>query len=130
EQGLANTEFREGDIQDLPLFDNSVDVVISNCVMNLATDRHKAFSEAFRVLRPGGRLVVSDLAVENGAAKQALSDRDDFSAAYAAALDCKGYLAAISAAGFEDVQVLAMQKYKAGQDGGDPVTSGIQDVLA
>ena len=74
--GASNVEFRLGEIEDIPLPDESVDVVISNCVINLSPDKDMVFREVFRVLRPGGRLSVSDIVVQ-GDLPQAIRDRLD-----------------------------------------------------
>ncbi|MEZ5338278.1 MAG: methyltransferase domain-containing protein [bacterium] len=129
ESGLANTEFREGNIADLPLFNASADAVIANCVINLCPDRIAVFREALRVLRPGGRLVLSDLVLEDDPGKAQLAGNTDASAVYATALSCEAYIEAVREAGFEDVQVLRLQRYRDGQACGDPVTSGIQELL-
>ena len=104
--GYRNVEFRLGEIENLPTADNSVDVIISNCVINLSPDKKRVFSEAFRVLKPGGRLMVSDIVL--------LKELPDFIrksvAAYvgciSGALMKNEYLDTITKAGFEEVQVL------------------------
>jgi arsenite methyltransferase len=101
-----NVEFRLGEIENLPVPDNSVDVIISNCVINLAEDKNKVFQEAFRVLKPSGRLMVSDLVV--------LKDLPDYVkqsiAAYvgciAGAMEKNDYLDAVKSAGFKNVKVV------------------------
>lgn len=128
--GLANVEFREGTIEALPLADASVDVVISNCVINLSADKPQVFREVRRVLRPGGRMIVSDI-VLNRPLPQAVREDDAFySACIGGALLRADYLAAIAAAGFAKVEILSDHTYKASNAGGDPITSGVADVLA
>jgi SAM-dependent methyltransferase len=103
----ANVEFRLAEMEDMPLPDESVDVVISNCVINLSPDKDQVFREAYRVLRPGGRLSVSDIVVD-GVLPQAIRDRlDAWAACVAGALDEAEYLAKIRAVGFEGVEVLS-----------------------
>jgi len=102
----GNVEFRLGEIENLPVADNSVDAVISNCVINLAPDKGKVFREAFRVLKPGGRLMVSDIVL--------LKELPDFIknsiAAYigcvSGAIGRDEYLGAIKAAGFQETRVV------------------------
>ncbi|MQY73368.1 MAG: arsenite methyltransferase, partial [Dehalococcoidia bacterium] len=104
--GYQNVEFRLGEIESLPAADNSIDIIISNCVVNLSPDKKKVFREAFRVLKPGGRLMVSDIVL--------LKELPDFIrksvAAYvgciSGALMKAEYLATITEAGFQEVQVL------------------------
>ncbi len=100
-----NVEFRLGEIEHLPVADESVDVVISNCVINLSPDKSQVFREAFRVLKPGGRLAVSDI-VTGGPLPQVL--KDDLSAwvgCVAGALEADDYMAAIEAAGLGEVEL-------------------------
>ncbi len=103
--GYRNVEFRLGEIEYLPVADNSVDVVISNCVINLAPDKRRAFEEAFRVLRPGGRLMVSDIVL----LKELPAGVRDSVAAYigclAGAMMRDDYLGVIRAAGFQEISV-------------------------
>jgi SAM-dependent methyltransferase len=103
--GASNVEFRLGEIEHLPVADDNVDVVISNCVINLSPDKPQVFREAYRVLRPGGRLAVSDI-VTNGplpdAIKQSMAA---WAGCVAGALEVDDYVAAIEDAGFVDVKV-------------------------
>ncbi len=103
--GYANVEFRLGDIEDLPVEDDSVDVVISNCVINLAPDKARAFAEAFRVLRPGGRMHVSDLVLTQEPPDWLREDDAALVGCVGGASPRAEYLAAIAAAGFVGVTV-------------------------
>ncbi len=103
--GLSNTEFREGDIEQLPVEDNSVDVIISNCVINLAPDKARVFKEAYRVLRPSGRLMVSDIVLEENLSKAERDDLANYTGCLAGAVLEEEYLQHIRDAGFEEVTV-------------------------
>lgn len=109
--GYANVTFREGDIERLPVDDASVDVVISNCVLNLTPDKARAFREAFRVLRPGGRLMVSDLALLRPLPEALRQDLDAYAACVAGAMPREAYLEAIRQAGFTEVEVVGESSY-------------------
>jgi arsenite methyltransferase len=103
--GIHNVEFREGYLECLPVEDRSVDVVISNCVINLSPDKPKVFGEVFRVLKPGGRVTVSDI-VTNGELPEAVQkDMQAWGACVAGALDMKDYKHGLEEAGFTNVQV-------------------------
>ena len=102
---IKNVEFREGYLESLPVEDGSVDVVISNCVINLSPDKPMVFSEVFRVLKPGGRVAVSDI-VTNGPLPEAVQkDMQAWGACVAGALDMKDYILGLEEAGFTQVQV-------------------------
>ena len=120
--GLANVEFREGTIEALPLEDASVDIVISNCVINLSPDKPRVFREAFRVLKPGGRLVVSDIILERTLPPKLKADRDLYAACVSGALLRGDYLQAVRDAGFQEPEILADRAYQASSLQGDPVT--------
>ena len=128
--GLANVEFRAGKIEHLPVEDAGVDVVISNCVINLSPDKPQVFREAHRVLKPGGRMIVSDIVLNRPLPDDARHDADLYAACIAGALLRGEYLQAIRAAGFKQVEVLSDPTYSASQAGDDPVTGGIEDILA
>ena len=104
--GLDNVEFRRGVIEALPVADNTVDVILSNCVINLSPDKAAVFREAYRVLRPGGRVAVSDMMTRG---QFSAAERDDLSAwagCITGAEDVAGYAAAMRAAGFTGVSIV------------------------
>jgi arsenite methyltransferase len=103
--GVENVEFRLGEIEHLPLADESVDVIISNCVINLSPDKPQVFREAYRVLRPGGRLAVSDIVTRGELPPELKQDLDSWASCVAGAWIDKEYVAAIEAAGFVDVSI-------------------------
>ncbi|MFN8506062.1 MAG: arsenite methyltransferase [Dehalococcoidia bacterium] len=107
--GAGNVEFRLGEIEHLPLDAASVDVIISNCVINLAPDKAQVFGEAFRVLRPGGRLQVSDIVWTKPVPEDVKGDMEKWAGCVAGALLEADYLAAITAAGFHDVTSVAAE---------------------
>jgi len=103
--GATNVEFRYGEMEEMPIPDESVDIIISNCVINLSPDKDAVFGEAYRVLRPGGRMSVSDIVID-GDLPQAIRGRlDAWAGCVAGALDESVYLGKIRAAGFEGVEV-------------------------
>ncbi len=103
--GLKNLEFRQGEIENLPVADCSVDVVISNCVINLSPDKPQALREAWRVLKPGGRLEVSDVATLGELAPELRANLSSWASCVAGALDVHEYRAALEAAGFVDIEI-------------------------
>ncbi len=107
--GFSNVEFKLGDIEKLPIEDASIDVVISNCVINLAPDKKKVFEEAFRVLKQGGRLLVSDIVLLEKLTEEQKKDRDLIVGCVGGALLREQYVGLIEAAGFE-INMLSEQK--------------------
>jgi arsenite methyltransferase len=103
--GYGNVEFRFGELEELPLEAASVDVVISNCVINLVPDKARAFAEAFRALRPGGRLHVSDLVLNRELPVELADDPAALVGCVGGAARREDYLAALRSAGFTDVSV-------------------------
>jgi len=104
--GITNVEFRQGDIEDLPLEDNSVNVVISNCVINLAPDKSKVFQESFRVLRPGGRILISDIVLEAPLPMEVSDQITTYTGCLGGAILKEDYLNLIREAGFENVRII------------------------
>mgnify|MGYP001039323445 CR=1 FL=1 len=107
--GATNVEFRLGEIENLPVADESVDVIISNCVINLSPDKPRVFREAFRVLKPGGRLQVSDIVWTRPVPEEIRSDMEKWAGCIAGALLEAEYLDHIRAAGFVDVASVATE---------------------
>ena len=104
--GADNVEFRLGEIEHLPVPDASIDVIISNCVINLSTDKPQVFREAWRVLRPGGKLAVSDMVTDGPLPDSIKSSLSAWAGCVAGALDVQDYVAGIEAAGFVDVDLV------------------------
>lgn len=104
--GVANVEFRQGQIEALPVDADSVDVIISNCVINLSPDKTAVFREAFRVLRPGGRLAVSDMVTQGHFTPEERADMSAWAGCISGAEDVADYVSAMQAAGFESISVV------------------------
>ena len=109
--GAVNVEFLKGQIEAIPLPDNSVDVIISNCVINLASDKDAVFREAFRVLKPGGRLAVSDVVVRGEVPDDIRRSMELWIGCIAGALEERAYTTKLAAAGFRDVSIDAWRVY-------------------
>jgi arsenite methyltransferase len=109
--GVQNVEFLKGEIEQIPLPDNSVDVIISNCVINLSADKDKVFREAFRVLKPGGRLAVSDVVVRGDVPAQVRRSMELWVGCIAGALKDSDYTAKLSLAGFDAIEIQPTRVY-------------------
>ncbi len=109
--GLTNVEFLKGEIENIPLPDNSVDVIISNCVINLSADKNRVLSEAFRVLKPGGRFAVSDVVVHGEVPAEVRASVLLWVGCIAGALQDTEYTSKLAGAGFEDVEVEPTRTY-------------------
>ncbi len=109
--GYANVEFRLGEIESLPVEDNSVDVIISNCVINLSIDKEKVFREAYRVLKHGGKIMISDLVTEGELPEEIKKSFDAWAGCIAGALEKREYLETIRKAGFKKVKVVSESSY-------------------
>lgn len=111
--GVTNVEFLKGDIEQIPLPDNSVDLIISNCVINLSPDKDQVLKEAFRVLRPGGRLAVSDIVVRGSMPREIRHSVEFWAGCVAGALEESVYLAKLRQAGFEQTSIEPTRIYSA-----------------
>jgi ubiquinone/menaquinone biosynthesis C-methylase UbiE len=109
--GVSNVEFLKGEIENIPLPDNSVDVVISNCVINLSSDKDRVLREAFRVLRPGGRFAVSDVVVRGEVPDTVRQSMLLWVGCIAGALEESDYRAKLAAAGFKDIDLEPTRVY-------------------
>ncbi|MBR9988996.1 MAG: arsenite methyltransferase [Gemmatimonadetes bacterium] len=123
--GAANVEFLKGDIEAIPLPDASVDVIISNCVINLAADKAKVLREAFRVLRPGGRFAVSDIVVTREVPAPVRRSMELWMGCVAGALHRDEYMALLAEAGFEDIDLEPTRVYNAADADAFGVDTGI-----
>jgi arsenite methyltransferase len=110
--GVDNVEFLKGEIEDIPLPDNSVDVIISNCVINLSADKDRVLSEAFRVLKPGGRFAVSDVVVHGEVPEEMRQNMMLWVGCIAGALQDTEYSSKLAAAGFEGIDIEPTRLYK------------------
>jgi arsenite methyltransferase len=110
--GVENVEFLQGEIESIPLPDNSVDVVISNCVINLSSDKDRVLREAFRVLRPGGRLAVSDVVVRGDVPRVVREHMLLWVGCIAGALKDSDYFAKLAKAGFENIDIEPTRVYE------------------
>ena len=109
--GYQNVEFRLGEMENLPVEDESVDAIISNCVVNLSPDKSKVFEEAYRALKPGGRLTVSDIVSEKALPDEIRTDSNAWACCIGGALEQREYLEKIKGAGFEDVMVVSSREF-------------------
>ena len=105
QSGFANVEFRLGEIEHLPVVSNEVDVVISNCVLNLVPDKRRAFAEIFRVLKPGGHFCISDIVSEHGLPEWASGIAEAYAGCVAGALPRVEYLQIIRETGFGEISI-------------------------
>jgi arsenite methyltransferase len=124
--GATNVEFRRGDMEAIPVADASVDVIISNCVVNLAPDKDLALREAFRVLRPGGRLAISDIVTRESVPPALKGDLTAWAACLGGALTEQEYREHLTGAGFVDVEIERGREYTAA----DAESAGLGPLLA
>ena len=111
ESGIENVQFLKGIIEAIPLPDNTVDVIISNCVINLSADKAQVLREAYRVLSPGGRFAVSDIVVQGDLPPQLRRDMESWAGCIAGALEEETYRSLLDAAGFVDVDIEVTRRY-------------------
>jgi len=123
--GYENVEFRLGEIENLPVPDASVDLVLSNCVINLSTNKRRVFEEAFRVLRPGGRLMISDLVLEKHLPEPVRESVSAYVGCVAGALPKEEYLEAIRSAGFRDVGIAGESPFPVSCFATDPLVQRV-----
>jgi len=122
DHGYHNVEFRLGEIEKLPVEDDSVDAIISNCVINLSPDKSKVFREAYRALKPGGRLTVSDIVSEGALPDEIKSDSNAWACCIGGALEQQEYLEKMKKAGFKSVQVLSSKEFYIEGEGSQALT--------
>lgn len=106
EDNYSNVEFKLGEIENLPIEDESIDVIIGNCVINLTPDKSVAYKEAFRVLKPGGRVLVSDIVTEDRIPDEIRRSFQAWSECIAGAMEKQAYLDTIKGAGFSEVEIV------------------------
>jgi len=109
--GYSNVEFRLGDIENIPVDDNTTDIVISNCVMNLVPDKEKAFSEVFRIMNTKGKFSISDIVITGELPDKLRESAEMYVGCVAGAIDKQEYIDAIENAGFKNVKIVEEKKY-------------------
>jgi arsenite methyltransferase len=129
--GARNVEFLKGEIECIPLPDNSVDVIISNCVINLSADKDRVFAEAFRVLKPGGRFAVFDIVVRGAIPGEIRQNMESWTGCVAGALEEEEYRTKLAGAGFAAIEVVPTRIYSLEDIGEVPVamTMGTEAVV-
>ncbi|RXE57346.1 arsenite S-adenosylmethyltransferase [Methanoculleus taiwanensis] len=128
--GYANVEFRLGEIEHLPVADSSVDAIISNCVINLSPDKRQVFAEAFRVLRPGGRLMVSDIVLTMPLPAPIHESELFYTSCVSGALQKGEYLREIAGAGFDEITVVGETVFPLDHIVSEPVLAETLDGLS
>jgi ubiquinone/menaquinone biosynthesis C-methylase UbiE len=123
----ANVEFRLGEIENLPVADSSVDVVISNCVINLAPDKSKVFKETFRVLKPGGRMMISDLVLNRELPDFIKNSIEAYVGCLSGAIMKDDYLAKIKAAGFQEAKIMDETSFSIDNMLNDPTAQAVME---
>ena len=127
--GYSNVEFRLGEIENLPVEDSLADLVISNCVINLSTDKARVFAEAYRVLKPSGRLMVSDIVLLKPLPPPILNSIAAYVGCIAGAAMKTDYIAAIRTAGFQDVTIIDETSFPIECMANDPTAKALVGIL-
>lgn len=128
EAGAENVKFLKGHIEDIPLPDSSVDVIISNCVINLSADKGQVLDEAFRVLKPGGRFAVSDIVVDGSLPEAVRKDMELYAGCVSGALGREEYLQKLLSAGFVDASVEPTRRYRLSDFEGSGTPQSVRDL--
>ncbi len=123
--GVTNVEFLKGEMEDVPLPDGSVDVIISNCVVNLSPDKGKVLAEAHRVLKPGGRVAIADIVARGEVPQELRRSLELWAGCVAGALEEGEYRAKLESAGFAEIEIETLQEYTAS----DAEASGLGDLV-
>jgi ubiquinone/menaquinone biosynthesis C-methylase UbiE len=126
EANAENVKFLKGHIEDIPLPDNTVDVIISNCVINLSADKDQVLREALRVLKPGGRFAVSDVVVDGELPEAVRRDMEMYVGCVSCALQREEYAHRLGAAGFQDVDIEPTRHYRFSDLEGAWAPKGVQ----
>jgi SAM-dependent methyltransferase len=125
----ANVEFRLGEIENLPVADNFVDVVISNCVINLVPDKRSVFKEVFRVLKPGGRLMISDIVLLKELPALIKNSIEAYIGCFSGAIMRDEYISAIEATGFQEVRIIDETSFPIDCMANDPTAKALIETL-
>jgi arsenite methyltransferase len=125
----GNVEFRPGEIENLPVADNSVDVVVSNCAINLSPDKSRVFREAFRMLKPGGRLMVSDIVLLKELPDSIKESVEAYIGCLSGAMIKDEYIGVLKEAGFQDVKIIDETSFPVERMANDPSAKAIIEDL-